>query len=211
MNSLKELVSLLMKLRSVQEIYTDFAAEYEHVVRNELRYAACTDVPQRVINSMGPRPHAQILDIGCGTGLSSLPFMAQGWDVTGLDGSRPMVRKAQRLPYKKLIRQDVESPWQMEDSAFDAAVLIGVLEYIEDPAALFRQAHEKLVDDGVFGVTVPIKSRRCTEVGMKSYYRPEITPAIRDAGFRIESCERSLGFEDADARVFYWNYVLRRE
>lgn len=200
-----------MKLRPVQGIYSELAAEYEQVMRDELRYTAYAEVPRRVIKSIGPRPHAKILDVGCGTGLSSLPFMAQGWDVTGLDGSRAMVRKAQRLPYANLIRQDVESPWQVDDSSFDAAVLIGVLEYIEDPAALFRQAHKKLVDGGVFGVTVPIKNRCCTEVGLKSYYRPEITPAFKDAGFQIETCERTLGFEDADMKVSYWNYLLRRE
>jgi predicted TPR repeat methyltransferase len=200
-----------MKLRSVQEIYTDFAPEYEQVMRNELRYTACADMPQRVIDSIGPRPDVKILDIGCGTGLSSLPFMAQGWDVTGLDGSRSMVRKARRLPYTNLIRQDIESPWQVDDSSFDAAVLIGVLEYIEDPAALFRQAHKKLVDRGVFGVTVPIRNKSCTEVGLKSYYRPQITPAIIDAGFHIESWDRTLGFEDGGMKVFYWNYLLRRE
>jgi hypothetical protein len=75
--------------------------------------------------------------------------------------------------------------------------MIGVMEYIIYPGLLFRQVRNKLVDGGVFGLTVPYKSNCYTDVKLKSYCRKEIVPVILKAGFTIESSEKTLGFEDA--------------
>jgi ubiquinone/menaquinone biosynthesis C-methylase UbiE len=176
-----------MKLRSVQEIYSQFATDYEEVMRNDMQYTAHVEVPQLVIKALGHQ-RANILDLGCGTGLSSLPFLEKGWQVTGIDGS----------------------PWRIEDSSFDGIVMIGVMEYIAKPGALFRQAYRKLVDGGVFGVTVPYKNKGCTEANLRSYYKKEIVPVILGAGFTIESAAKTLGFNDAGTKVHYWNYLLRK-
>jgi methylase of polypeptide subunit release factors len=42
-----------------------------------MRYTAYLKVPQLVISALG-RPSASILDLGCGTGLSSLLFFEKG-------------------------------------------------------------------------------------------------------------------------------------
>lgn len=198
-----------MRLRSVQAIYSQFATDYEHVMQNDMQYTAHVEVPQLVINALGPQP-AKILDLGCGTGLSSRPFLERGWQVTGIDGTISMLDRAQELPYTELIEQDLESPWPVEDRAFDGIVMIGVMEYIANPGALFRQARRKLVDSGVFGVTVPYKNQGCTEANLNTYYKKEIVPVILAAGFTIESAVKTLGFNDAGTRVNYWNYLLRK-
>jgi predicted TPR repeat methyltransferase len=198
-----------MKLRSVQAIYSQFATDYDEVMRNDMQYTAHVEVPQLVINALGHR-RANILDLGCGTGLSSLPFLERGWQVTGIDGTNSMLHRAQELPYLELIQQDLESPWRVRDRSFDGIVMIGVMEYIANPRALFRQAHRKLVDSGVFGVTVPYKNKGCTEANLRSYYKKEIVPVILGAGFTIESSVKTLGFNDAGTKVHYWNYLLRK-
>ena len=198
-----------MRLRSVQAIYSQFASDYERVMRNDMQYTAHLEVPQLVINALGHQ-RANILDLGCGTGLSSLPFLERGWQVTGIDGTSSMLHRAQELPYTELIQQDLESPWRVRDRSFDGIVMIGVMEYIANPGALFRQARRKLVDSGVFGVTVPYKSKRCTEANLRTYYKKEIVPVILTAGFTIESCVKTLGFNDAGTRVHYCNYLLRK-
>ena len=83
-------------------------------------------------------------------------------------------------------------------------------EYIANPGALFRQARRKLVDSGVFGVTVPYKSKRCTEANLRTYYKKRDRAVILTAGFTIESAVKTLGFNDAGTRVHYWNYLLRK-
>src|SRR5690349_6621722 len=86
-----------MKLKSVQEIYSGFATDYEDVLRNDMQYTAHLEVPQLVINAIGHQ-RANILDLGCGTGLSSLPFLERGWKVTGIDGTNAMLDRARELP-----------------------------------------------------------------------------------------------------------------
>jgi predicted TPR repeat methyltransferase len=174
-----------------------------------MQYTAYLKVPELVLNALG-HEQANILDLGCGTGLSSLLFFEMGYDVTGIDGTSAMIRRARKLPYKKVIQQDLESPWRVKDHSFDAVVMIGVMEYIIYPDLLFRQVRNKLVDGGVFGLTVPYKSKCYTGVKLKSYYRKEIVPVILKAGFTIESSEKTLGFEDAGKKVLYWNYLLRK-
>jgi hypothetical protein len=73
--------------------------------------------------------------------------------------------------------------------------MVGVMEYIIYPAVLFRRVHSKLVDGGLFGLTVPQKSKWYTDIKLKSYCRKEIVPIIFKTGFNIESSETALGFE----------------
>lgn len=199
-----------MKLRSVQAIYSRFATDYDDVLRNDMQYTAHVEVPQLVINALGHQRTNNILDLGCGTGLSSLPFLERGWNVTGIDGTISMLDRARELPYTRLIQQDLASSWRVPDRSFDGIVMIGVMEYIADPASLFLQARRKLVDSGVFGVTVPYKNKRCTEVELHTYYKKEILPVIRGAGFTVEYSEKTLGFNDAGTRVHYLIYLLRK-
>jgi SAM-dependent methyltransferase len=167
------------------------------------------EVPRQIVDALGPI-RANILDLGCGTGLSSLLFFEHGHDVIGIDGVGAMVRRARKLPYKKVIVQDLESQWRVKDSSFHAAVMLGVMEYIIYPARLLRQVHRKLLPGGVFGLTVPDKSDLYAQSGLKSYSADEILPMITDSGFEVVTSEKTLGYEDEGREVLYWNYLLRK-
>jgi predicted TPR repeat methyltransferase len=92
----------------VNAVYSHLAKTYDREFRDNMQYTAYLKVPQLVINELGRR-QATILDVGCGTGLSSLLFFEKGYDVTGIDGTSAMIRRARKLPYKKIIQQDLES------------------------------------------------------------------------------------------------------
>src|SRR5215204_7243627 len=98
-----------MRLTTVNGIYSRLARTYDLELRDGMRYTAYLKVPQLVISALG-RPPANILDLGCGTGLSSLLFFEKGYQVTGIDGTGAMIRRARKLPYKKVVQQDLESP-----------------------------------------------------------------------------------------------------
>jgi len=197
-----------MRLSSVQEIYGHLAKTYDRELRDIMGYTAYVDIPRQIIDALGDR-QARILDLGCGTGLSSLLFFEQGHDVTGIDGVGAMVRRARKLPYKKVIQQDLESRWRVKDHSFDAAVMLGVMEYIIYPQVLLRQVHDKLVPGGLFGLTVPHKSKLYERDGLKSFYPEEIVPIIVESGFEIVTSHKTLGYEDAGRKIQYWVYLLR--
>jgi predicted TPR repeat methyltransferase len=198
-----------VRLTSVQAIYSHLAKTYDRDLRDDMKYTAHVQVPRLIIDALGSR-RANILDLGCGTGLSSLLFFEQGYHVTGIDGTGAMVRRARKLPYKKVIQQDLESPWRVKDCSFHAAVMLGVMEYIIYPGGLMRQVNDKLVPGGVFGLTVPDKSKLYADVKLKSYYAKEIVPVFVKSGFDVVTSKKTVGFEDAGRKVLYWNYLLRK-
>lgn len=198
-----------MKIEDVKYIYEGFSKTYEHDVKKLMNYTAYIRVPEMVMAHFdGRKP--KILDLGCGTGLSSLLFFKRGYDVIGIDGTRDMIERASRLPYKKLICQNLEKNWRVPDRSFDAAVMIGVMEYIDNPAIVLAQAHKKLVDGGLFGMTVPYKSRWFADSDLKSYYRKEIEPVMTGAGFDIVKYERIVGVEEEGERAYYMLYLLEK-
>lgn len=199
---------LSVRLTSVEAIYSHLAKTYDRDLRDEMKYTAYLEVPRLMIDVLGSS-RARVLDLGCGTGLSSLLFFEQGYEVTGIEGTGAMVRRARKMPYTKVIQQDLESPWRVKDRSFDAAVMLGVMEYIIYPAALLRRVRDKLVPGGIFGLTVPHKSKLYEDAKLKSYYPREIVPVFEKAGFDVVTSEKTLGYEDAGRRVMYWNYLLR--
>jgi predicted TPR repeat methyltransferase len=198
-----------MRLTSIKAIYSQLAKTYDRDLRDDMKYTAHLQVPRLVVNALGSR-QANVLDVGCGTGLSSLLFFEQEYDVTGIDGVAAMVRRARKLPYKKVIQQDLESRWRIKDRSFDAAVMVGVMEYIIYPEVLLRQVHDKLVPGGLFGLTVPHNSKLYEKDGLKSYYPKEIVPVIIRSGFEVLMSEKTLGYEDEGRKILYWNYLLRK-
>jgi hypothetical protein len=75
---------------------------------------------------------------------------------------------------------------------------------------VLREVKKKLVDQGVFGFTVPQKSAWYSESGLSSYYRKEIERVIEDVGFTILESEKIVGVEDYGRRAYYRNYVVRK-
>ena len=60
-------------------IYSRLAKTYDRELRDDMQYTAYLKVPQLVINALGHK-QASILDLGCGTGLSSLLFFEKGYE-----------------------------------------------------------------------------------------------------------------------------------
>lgn len=198
-----------MRIDEVKDIYSVFSQTYEKEVKHDMNYTAYIRVPGLVMKHLHTTT-PRILDLGCGTGLSSLPFFKNGYEVTGIDASREMIERARRLPYKKLLCQNLEKSLRVRDKSFDAVVMVGVMEYLDDPAAVLRQVKKKLVDTGVFGLTVPQKSSWYSESALGSYYRNEIEPIMKGLGFTIVECEKIVGVEEHGRRAYYRNYVVRK-
>ena len=56
------------------------------------------------------KPGAQLLDLCCGTGHVTVQLAKRGWDVTGIDGSEEMLRRARKkLPKGKFILGDART------------------------------------------------------------------------------------------------------
>ena len=85
-----------------------------------------------------------VLDVGCGPGRYCVDYVKMGKDVTGVDLAQGMLQIARQLCETetpkgkfKCIQGDY---MQMEfPQKFDAAVLMGLFDYIEDPVTMLKK------------------------------------------------------------------------
>src|SRR5262249_22752842 len=105
-----------------------------------------------------PRP-ARLLDLGCGTGWTSVFFARAGYDVVGLDIAPDMVAHARDnaaragLDGPEFVACDYE---EMDfDGEFDAAVFFDALHHAVDEAAAVRGAYRALRPGGVCVTSEP--------------------------------------------------------
>lgn len=88
-----------------------------------------------------PRRRRTLLDIGCGTGLFLEFFWACGFDTTGLDQSPAMlVRAREKMGCRVDLHLGQAEHVPFEDREFDYASVMTVLEFVDDPGAVLREA-----------------------------------------------------------------------
>lgn len=112
-------------------LYDRWAEVYdEELSENEYRQ------PQRCAEALmavlPPGPKTEILDVGCGSGLSGIALHAAGYGVIdGCDFSTGMLEKA-RLSgaYRRLFEADLNRPpLDAPEAAYDAATCVGVFSF----------------------------------------------------------------------------------
>ena len=114
----------------IVEFYSRWADEYDHQMLDELGYTSPITIAQLLTDYL-PRKDALIFDIGCGTGLTCVFLIQQGYQyLDGIDLSPDMVRVAgDRNIYQKLMVADVNQPLDIADESYDAAVSSGTFTH----------------------------------------------------------------------------------
>lgn len=97
----------------------------------------------------------KILDFGCGPGGYSARLTQLGFDCTGADINEKYLKIAQGLRVKTSLVKD--NKLDFPDDHFDTALLIEVLEHLEDPASVLKEI-KRVVKKNVL-ITVPNSTR----------------------------------------------------
>jgi ubiquinone/menaquinone biosynthesis C-methylase UbiE len=201
-----------MKEQKIIEIYRDLAKEYEKKVTGFGKYIAYKKMAILLLNYLSSKK-AIILDLGCGTGLSSLYLFKKNFNIIGVDISKEMLAEAEKKPYTKLINQNIEKPLNFKNSSFDAVLLIGVMELIEDPSILFFEINRILKNNGYFSITIPKKIKN-NKIDYKSYNKKDIEPLFLKSKFEVIKCEEFFGYRkkinDDTLEYDYYGYILKK-
>lgn len=198
-----------MKKEELIQFYDAFAEKYDQEVLEGRDYTAFERMPPWILDRL---KQGSILDLGCGTGLGSRPFLERGFSVAGVDISSKMVECAARLPFTQLVCQSLEEKLPLGENQFDAAQMLGVMEFIQNPRALFKEVARVLKQGGFFSFTVPEKLAREEEkeVGILTYEPKKIEHLAQEEGFTVLIKEQFPGFACKGIEVRYTGFLLER-
>jgi predicted TPR repeat methyltransferase len=102
------------------------------------------------------KPGETVLDMGIGTGLSSMLLHRAGLRVSGFDSSRAMLDVCACKGFAiDLVQHDLHDvPYPYDADSFDHVLCVGVLHFFPDLAPVFREAARIVRPGGIFAFTV---------------------------------------------------------
>ena len=139
--------------REVADMYDEWAQSYDDDLAS-WSYRAPTVVAETVMTRLPAAESA--LDVGCGTGLVGRALRARGFAgrILGLDISPASLEIAQRSgAYDSLQRADLQQRLAFEDDTFDAVVCVGVMTYLPEVEAVWREFARVARPEGIVVAT----------------------------------------------------------
>jgi 2-polyprenyl-3-methyl-5-hydroxy-6-metoxy-1,4-benzoquinol methylase len=103
---------------------------------------------------MAPYGQGRLLDFGCGDGSFLARMHRQGWTVTGLDVSAPMVEYIQTELELNALHGTLPHP-DLHAGSFDVITMWHSLQHVHDPVEVLREAHRLLTPGGKLVIAVP--------------------------------------------------------
>jgi predicted TPR repeat methyltransferase len=101
------------------------------------------------------QPGQSILDIGIGTGLSSILFLKAGLEVHGMDISPHMLEACRSKGFTSLHLHDLgKPPYPYDSESMDNAVCAGVLNFFSDLSPVFGETARILRKGGLLAFVV---------------------------------------------------------
>lgn len=138
MNSIWDLYAMVYD--SLPKYFKPYQELVQEVVRE---VSACSD-------------KGAILDAGCGTGNYSLALAEMGYNVTGIDSSKSMLRRAEEKRKKvddckiQLLKLDLTKKLPYPNNYFDGIISIHALYTIKDTGSVLKEYQRVLRPNGRF-------------------------------------------------------------
>jgi 2-polyprenyl-3-methyl-5-hydroxy-6-metoxy-1,4-benzoquinol methylase len=182
--------------------------ELADLVRAHPWWRARARLTLALLERLGVRAPAAVLDAGCGWGTTLEALERRGYKAAGMDISRRTLEQLDR-PGRALYVADLTRDLDVGAGAggFDAVLALDVIEHIDDDHAAVARLGGLARPGGVVIVSVPALPELFTEFdeiqGHRRRYRPEtLRAAFEDCGLNVE-------------RVFWWGQwlvpMLRRQ
>jgi ubiquinone/menaquinone biosynthesis C-methylase UbiE len=154
-------------------------------------------------------PGQRLLDLGIGTGLSSVLFARAGVEVHGIDASEAMLEPCRRKGFATQLRvHDLGEPLPYSDGEFDHAVCVGVTHFLEDVDPLLAEVARVLRHGGTFAVTTLCpedESQRLAVEEVAGYPvllrgKESIERSLFETGFEVMKTTRCVYYPDPSVR-----------
>jgi SAM-dependent methyltransferase len=171
--------------------------DYEYLYQLEENFwwfAGMREISATLLDPILPRDSdLRILDAGCGTGgmLSWLQRYAEGREMTGIDFSATALQFCQRRGHRQLARGSI-AQLPFTDATFDLVTSHDVLQHVfnQGDYQAIAEFNRVLRPGGIAFVRVAayqwLRSGHDDAIAVQRRYTlPQLSQAMRDAGFRI--------------------------
>jgi SAM-dependent methyltransferase len=116
-------------------------------------FTARRSIILHIVSQLAP-PGASVLDIGCGTGFT-LEALTQRYDAWGLEPDPAVRERARDAVRHRVLPGDTSNLSALGGRTFDVALMLDVLEHVEDDRAELSSAMAALSPGGKLVITVP--------------------------------------------------------
>jgi len=139
----------------IVECFDAFSSHYDSKMRENLSYQAPERLQELIAAELGDKAGLNILDIGCGTGLSGVGLKARAARLVGIDLSSEMVGLARAREIYDLLEVAEITEWlQSSTEEFDLVVACDCLVYFGDLNLVAGPVAARLRAGGHFAFTV---------------------------------------------------------
>lgn len=143
----------------------------------------------------GEENHTRLLEIGCGTG-ANLRELRSRWAIAvGIDIEMRALAYCRDLA---AVQATALGPLPFTDAAFEAVLLVDVLEHLENPEALVQEVARVLIPGGAVVIMVPsgpeLWSYWDEMHGHQRRYTKVTLAAVFGEGWRLETLEYSFSW-----------------
>ena len=187
--------------RCIEQLYSRFAPFYDENMTGELDYCAPDRLHDAVVAALGgghglsardERPSAtlDVLDLGCGTGLSGTLWRTRAGRLVGIDLSPEMITRARaRGVYDRLDTAEI-TRWLTGKTSdrFDLIIACDSLIYFGDLAQVVGPAATRLEPGGLLGFTVERGDThpfRLSDSGRFTHHRDHVSGVAAAAGLTL--------------------------
>lgn len=178
----------------IRVLFDSYADHYDSHLSEGLHYQVPRLLYELVLRY--PAGKADILDIGCGTGLTGALFKPLAKTLTGVDLSEKMlsVARAKQL-YDTLVASEVVAYLNEHRAAYDLVVAGDVANYFGDLAGLFGGVAHSLRENGRFVFNTEVSEDKpyyMTESGRFAHSLVYIETVANDHGFSVVASEEAV-------------------
>jgi predicted TPR repeat methyltransferase len=123
----------------VKNLFDDYAERFDDALVEKLQYKLPFVIKELIIKlNKANFKFKKVIDLGCGTGLAGPDLIKVSDNLTGIDLSENMIKKAKKLDiYDNLIVGDIVEKLELSKEKYDLFVALDVFIYIGDVAPIF--------------------------------------------------------------------------
>lgn len=198
----------------IRTLFDQYADRFDADLTGTLKYQAPALVAALLARSGVAEGRADLLDLGCGTGLSGAALKPFARTLDGVDLSPGMVAKARgRGIYDLLAVGEAEASLADGGKSWDVIAAVDMLNYIGDLGPIFRAAATRLKPGGLFAGTVEKRGEGGQALSEKRRYRhgeDHVRAALDAAGLALVELSEEALRQEGGVPVAGLVFVARR-